>query len=76
MCYIPEFHPGPKGKSHAKTWRMMGDSVLASSYFTADNSWTAGQAAMSASYMCEAHNVVALEKNMKAAMVVRRQDSG
>lgn len=33
--HSPEFHAGPKGKSTAKTWRMMGDWAASSSSLSA-----------------------------------------
>ena len=45
----PEFHPGPKGKSHEKTVLMMGDCAASSSSLSALSCRTGPHAWMSAS---------------------------
>ena len=46
----PEFHPGPKGKSHEKTVLMMGDCAASSSSLSALNCRTGAHACISASW--------------------------
>ncbi len=48
---VLEFHPGPKGKSHANTCRMMGDCSASSSSFSAPSRCTGSHWRMSASYI-------------------------
>ena len=46
----PEFHPGPKGKSQAKTVRMMGDCADSSSSLSAPSCRMGSHACTSASW--------------------------
>lgn len=48
---VLEFHPGPKGKSHANTCRMMGDCSASSSSFSAPSRCTGSHWRISASYI-------------------------
>lgn len=48
---VLEFHPGPKGKSHANTCRIMGDASASSSSFRTLSRCTGSQAWTSASYV-------------------------
>ncbi len=45
---VPEFHPGPKGKSHEKTVLMMGDCAASSSSLSALSCCTGAHAWISA----------------------------
>lgn len=48
---VLEFHPGPKGKSHENTCRMMGDASASSSSLSTLSRRTGSQAWTSASYV-------------------------